>query len=164
MLRARHTAARALILRSGRSPYLEGRGRLLHPSRRALVRAPQSLQRNADLILRSLRSKRLEGWTQRADLWPSFETRARRAPQDEVGDMFAAVGWAKRSVPTIQDRDRISGGHGARGAFAHPTICSHALRMRSVLLRYGPRIQFSNSKDSSRNKLGLAARGARGLI
>src|SRR5712664_4448157 len=128
MLRARHTAARALILRSGRSPYLEGRGRLLHPSRRALVRAPQSLQRNADLILRSLRSKRLEGWTQRADLWPSFETRARRAPQDEVGDMFAAVGWAKRSVPTIQDRDRISGGHGARGAFAHPCISNSLTR------------------------------------
>src|SRR5260370_12933694 len=58
MLHARHTAARALILRSGRSP-------------------------------------RLEGWTQRADSWPSFETRARRAPQDEVGNIFAAVGWAK---------------------------------------------------------------------
>src|SRR5882724_5555013 len=51
------------------------------------------------------------------------------APQDEVGDISAA-GWAKRSVPTIQDRDHISGGHGARGAFAHPTIRSHALRMR----------------------------------
>src|SRR6266436_8610980 len=50
--------------------------------------------------------------------------------QDEVGDISAAVGWAKRSVPTIQDRDHISGGHGARGAFAHPTIRSHALRMR----------------------------------
>src|SRR6266481_6487704 len=49
--------------------------------------------------------------------------------QDEVGDISAA-GWAKRSVPTIQDRDHISGGHGARGAFAHPTIRSHALRMR----------------------------------
>src|SRR5712671_7353055 len=99
MLHARHTAARALILRSGRSP-------------------------------------RLEGWKQRADSRPSFETRARRAPQDEVGDIFAAVGWAKRSVPTIQDRDRIRGGHGARGAFAHPTICSHALRMRSSLLKH----------------------------
>src|SRR5712675_984753 len=33
--------------------------------------------KNADLILRSLRSKRLEGWTQRTDSRPSFETRAR---------------------------------------------------------------------------------------
>ena len=32
---------------------------------------------NTDLILRSLRSKRLEGWTQRTDSRPSFETRAR---------------------------------------------------------------------------------------
>jgi hypothetical protein len=30
------------------------------------------------------------------------------------------VGWAKRSVPTIQHNDR-NGGHGAKGAFAHPT-------------------------------------------
>src|SRR5882724_12170991 len=57
------------------------------------------------------------------------------APQDEVGDISAA-GWAKRSVPTIQDRDHISGGHGARGAFAHPTIRSHALRMRSNSLKH----------------------------
>src|SRR6266446_8329552 len=56
--------------------------------------------------------------------------------QDEVGDISAAVGWAKRSVPTIQDRDHISGGHGARGAFAHPTIRSHALRMRSNSLKH----------------------------
>src|SRR6266403_3306217 len=32
--------------------------------------------KNADLILRSLRSKRLEGWTQRMDSRPSFETLA----------------------------------------------------------------------------------------
>src|SRR5258705_2872628 len=31
----------------------------------------------SDLILRSLRSKHLEGWTQRKDSRPSFETRAR---------------------------------------------------------------------------------------
>jgi len=31
--------------------------------------------KNTDLILRSLRSKRLEGWTQRMDSRPSFETR-----------------------------------------------------------------------------------------
>jgi hypothetical protein len=30
-----------------------------------------------DLILRSLRSKRLEGWNQRTDSRPSFETRAK---------------------------------------------------------------------------------------
>src|SRR5467141_4240715 len=33
--------------------------------------------KDTDLILRSLRSKRLEGWTQRRDSRPSFETRAR---------------------------------------------------------------------------------------
>jgi len=33
-----------------------------------------------DLILRSLRSKRLEGWTQRTDSLPSFET-----PREERG-------------------------------------------------------------------------------
>jgi len=33
--------------------------------------------KNTDLILRSLRSKRLEGWTQRMDSRPSFETRPR---------------------------------------------------------------------------------------
>jgi hypothetical protein len=32
---------------------------------------------NTDLILRSLQSKRLEGWPQRMDSQPSFETRAR---------------------------------------------------------------------------------------
>src|SRR6266850_2752255 len=35
--------------------------------------------KDTDLILRSLRSKRLEGWTQRSDSRPSFETRARGA-------------------------------------------------------------------------------------
>src|SRR3989442_4792871 len=74
MRHVRQTTARALILRSGRSPRLEGRG-WVHPSRRAQVRAPQSLRRNTDLILRSLRSKRLEGWTQNRDSRPSFETR-----------------------------------------------------------------------------------------
>ena len=34
---------------------------------------------HTDLILRSLRSKRLEGWRQRRDSRPSFETRARGA-------------------------------------------------------------------------------------
>jgi hypothetical protein len=33
--------------------------------------------KDTDLILRSLRSKRLEGWKQRRDSSPSFETRAR---------------------------------------------------------------------------------------
>lgn len=41
--------------------------------------------------------------------------------------MVTAVGWAKRSVPTIRNFDLISGGHGAKGAFAHPTISSHAM-------------------------------------
>jgi hypothetical protein len=31
------------------------------------------------------------------------------------------VGWAKRSVPTIQANNRNRGGHGAKSAFAHPT-------------------------------------------
>jgi hypothetical protein len=44
------------------------------------------------LILRSLRSKRLEGWPQAPALLPSFEThRLRDAPQDEVGDTFPAL-------------------------------------------------------------------------
>jgi len=38
--------------------------------------------RNALLTLRSPRSGRLEGWRQ-LSLWPSFETRASHAPQDE---------------------------------------------------------------------------------
>src|SRR5882762_8598431 len=37
----------------------------------------KELVKDTDLILRSLRSKRLEGWTQRTDSRPSFETRAR---------------------------------------------------------------------------------------
>src|SRR5258705_13776343 len=45
---------------------------------------------NTDLILRSLQSKRLEGWPQGMDSWPSFETRARRAPQDEAGDTLTS--------------------------------------------------------------------------
>lgn len=32
-----------------------------------------------------------------------------------------AVGWAKQSVPTMERRNRKDGGHGAKGAFAHPT-------------------------------------------
>jgi hypothetical protein len=41
------------------------------------------LKRVGVLILRSLRSKRLEGWTQRLNSRPSFETRAeRRAPPE----------------------------------------------------------------------------------
>src|SRR5258708_8685578 len=41
--------------------------------------APQSLPENTDLILRSLRSKRLEGWAQGTDSRPSFETPDRTA-------------------------------------------------------------------------------------
>jgi hypothetical protein len=33
--------------------------------------------KDTDLILRNLRSKRLEGWRQRRDSRPSFETRAK---------------------------------------------------------------------------------------
>jgi len=64
---------------------------------------------------------------------------------DEVmSGAVTAVGWAKPPgraerapddrlrVPTIQDRDRIGGGHGAKGAFAHPTICLDALRMTTL--------------------------------
>jgi hypothetical protein len=42
---------------------------------------------DADLILRSLRSKRLEGWIQRTRGHPSRRAQG-RAPQDEVGDIF----------------------------------------------------------------------------
>src|SRR5450432_1703517 len=56
--------------------------------------------KDTDLILRSLRSKRLEGWTQRADSRPSFDTRAPggasalpagRATQ-QVADIFTTAG------------------------------------------------------------------------
>jgi hypothetical protein len=44
------------------------------------------LEKHAGLILRSLRSKRLEGSKAGTDSRPSFEThRSRDAPQDEVG-------------------------------------------------------------------------------
>jgi hypothetical protein len=36
------------------------------------------MRKITDLILRSLQSKRLEGWRQHADSRPSFETRRRR--------------------------------------------------------------------------------------
>src|ERR1700688_4128096 len=42
---------------------------------------------DADLIRRSLRSKRLEGWIQRTRGHPSRRAQG-RAPQDEVGDIF----------------------------------------------------------------------------
>src|SRR5450432_766853 len=75
--------------------------------------------KDTDLILRSLRSKRLEGWTQRADSRPSFETRApdsanalpgARAPQDEVRDIFTislagttmVIGTVLASLPSAQ--------------------------------------------------------------
>ncbi len=35
--------------------------------------------------------------------------------------MSQIVGWAKRSVPTIEPIIAIRGGHGAKSAFAHPT-------------------------------------------
>src|SRR5882762_3514217 len=56
------------------------------------------------LILRSLRSKRLEGWTQRRDSRPSFETRARRAPQDEVGDAIVVAGRRRYALIALPDR------------------------------------------------------------
>jgi hypothetical protein len=40
----------------------------------------------SDLILRSLRSKRLEGWTQSADSRPSFETRAQARSSSDNGE------------------------------------------------------------------------------
>src|SRR6266566_2627193 len=40
----------------------------------------------SDLILRSLRSKRLEGWMQGADSRPSFETRARARSSSDNGE------------------------------------------------------------------------------
>src|SRR5712675_3163428 len=48
--------------------------RLTYPRRRPGGRGCDYI---SDLILRSLRSKRLEGWTESADSRPSFETRAK---------------------------------------------------------------------------------------
>jgi hypothetical protein len=45
-------------------------------------------EENAVLILMSLRSKRLEGWT-RMDSRPSFETRARARPSSDNGEAVA---------------------------------------------------------------------------
>jgi len=59
----------------------------------------KELVKDTDLILRSLRSKRLEGWTQRTDSRPSFETRQERAPQDEVGDIFHNLESGRSSIP-----------------------------------------------------------------
>ena len=41
------------------------------------------------LIPRSLRRKRLEGWTQRLDSRPSFETRARARSSSDNGEAVA---------------------------------------------------------------------------
>jgi hypothetical protein len=51
--------------------------------------------KDTDLILMSLRSKRLEGWTQRRDSRPSFETR-KGAPQDEgtIRFLYRPIGKA----------------------------------------------------------------------
>jgi hypothetical protein len=51
--------------------------------------------KDTDLILRSLQSKRLEGWTQRRDSRPSFETR-KGAPQDEgtIRFLYRPIGKA----------------------------------------------------------------------
>jgi hypothetical protein len=55
-------------------------GRTLRKTQTAAEAAVTNALRDKifDLILRSLRSKRLEGWTQRMDSQPSFETRRRR--------------------------------------------------------------------------------------
>src|SRR5580698_6151931 len=57
-------------------------------------------------------------------------------------DARQPVGWAKPNgranarplgVPTIHKRDRIDGAHGAKGAFAHPTILRFAEAPRLIL-------------------------------
>src|SRR6266849_5079481 len=73
--------------------------------------------KNADLILRSLRSKRLEGWTQRTDSRPSFETRARARSSEPVKNTDLILrslrskrleGWTQRmdSRPSFETRAR----------------------------------------------------------
>jgi len=46
----------------------------------------KEIVKDTDLILRSLRSKRLEGWMQRRDSRPSFETRARARSSSDNGE------------------------------------------------------------------------------
>src|SRR5882724_4860014 len=61
-----------------------------------------------DLILRSERRERLEGWPRVRALRPSFETLASQAPQDEVGDIFHNL--VRRDDPRrggAQNHDRV---------------------------------------------------------
>ena len=69
------------------SKHLQG---MLKSHKRLDAFKPQGYRRHPandiDLILRSLRSKRLEGWTQREDSRPSFETRARARSSARTGE------------------------------------------------------------------------------
>src|SRR5882762_10921380 len=58
--------------------------------------------KDTDLILRSLRSKRLEGWTQRRDSRPSFETRARGALLRMRSEIYSEPRKRRSSIPRRQ--------------------------------------------------------------
>src|SRR6267378_4457826 len=58
--------------------------------------------KDTDLILRSLRSKRLEGWTQRRDSRPSFETRARGALLRMRSEIYSEPRERRSSKPRRQ--------------------------------------------------------------
>ena len=90
-------------------------------------RPRRSLRRNVVLILRSLRSKRLEGWTH--NVWtrghPSRRAQ-RRAPQDEVGDLFHDLGGGRSSIPRRQRWNREA------MRTAYPAGACHRARRRQA--------------------------------
>jgi hypothetical protein len=68
---------------------------------------------NNDLILRSRRSRRLEGWPIHCGLWPSFATRPSTAPQDEVRKRFTGF-TVLRFYPSGRGMNSVSPGTGAK--------------------------------------------------
>jgi len=58
---------------------------------------------NTDLILRSLRSKRLEGWTQHIDSRPSIETRAGGGFFEDTGPSTVVVPANAGPITTVAD-------------------------------------------------------------
>jgi hypothetical protein len=95
--------------------------------------------KDTDLILRRPRSGRLEGWTQRRDSRPSFETRARGALLRMRSEIYSeprkrAIQYCEASVMKSQSRrvldTRICGEAVARLSYG-PDICLQRYR-RSI--------------------------------
>src|SRR5262245_19037988 len=95
----------------------------------ALAAAP------TDLILRSERSERLEGWRHALSRGPSFETAAARPPQDEV-----RRGCRSCATSAVLDNRRRQDTHGsrshghARSAAAGRALQGHARGDRAAVV------------------------------